>query len=128
MLSRLKTTVPPREPRGGTVFLRTQTRLVVVAVAMIEETRKPACAFMSDRVQGVRGKPEGLKDRRSDLGRVHEVIDPAAFADGRSCDKQGHMGVVERPATVLRDLLLSARIDHAVIGLNEDVRSSRGSD
>src|SRR5215468_3553259 len=101
-----------------------ELRLFVVPV---EEVWKNACAFFPDRVQRLWGKPEGTQDRRRDLGRMHQVVN-LALVEGRSRDKQGHMTVVERPATMLGNLLLASRVDHAVIGLNEDVGRSRCGD
>ena len=96
-------------------------------MAVIEEIRKNSCALLPDSVQRVGVEPERTQDRRSDLSRLHEVSD-LALLEECSRDKQGHMRVVQRPATVFGNLLLASRVDHAVIRLNEDVGRSRRGD
>jgi hypothetical protein len=99
----------------------------LISLALIEEFRKDTRAFLPDSVQRPRVETDGAQDCGSDLLGVHQIVDLARFEEfGR--DEQGHMSVVQRPATVLSNLLLAARVDHAVIGLNEYVRrSGRGN-
>src|SRR5262249_33202847 len=105
---------------------RTQTNEVRL-VALIEEFRKNTCAFLPDSVQRVWVEPERTQDCRGDLRSLHQVVD-LALLEECSRGKQGHMRVVQRPATVFGNLLLASRVDHPVIGLNEHVRRSGRGD
>src|SRR5215471_16823945 len=96
---------------------------LIVIVALIEEFRKNTCAFLPDSGQRLWVEPERTQDCRSDLGSLNKVVDLAPLEEC-SRDKQGHVSVVQRSATVLSNLLLASRVDHSVIGLNDYVRRS----